>query len=142
MFRNTSIIETAKISYHSLLDQTSKTWFKFFKIKPIKISTLKHQQCIFFIRLEYFLFCSISMFFVGWWWLQYKMLESGLERKGPRHVIQQTNLRKFYYMTITSWYNMKLLCHSSLIFDPLSYNWIASFIIQKGVLLSLHHLNE
>ena len=50
------------------------------------------------------------------------MVESGFERKGPRRVIQQTNLRKFYYMTITSWYNMKLLCHSSLLFDPLSYN--------------------
>ena len=45
-------------------------------------------------------------------------------------------------MTITSWYNIKLICDSSVLFDPLSYNWIASFIIQKGVLLSLHHLNE
>ena len=48
---------TAKISYHSLLDQKSKTLFKFFKIKPTKISTRKHQQCIFS-----FLFQNIVVF--------------------------------------------------------------------------------
>ena len=47
-----SIIETSKITDHSLLDQTSKTWFKLFKIIPIEISTRKHQQCIFFLCLE------------------------------------------------------------------------------------------
>ena len=53
-----SIIETAKISDHSLLDQTSKTWFKFFKLKPIKISTRKHQQMYLFSssRILSFLF--------------------------------------------------------------------------------------
>ena len=77
-----------KISDHSLLDQTSKTWSKFFKIRPIKISTRKHQQCIFFLRLEYCRFCSISLLYIWWWWLQYRMVESGFERKGPHHVIQ------------------------------------------------------
>ena len=76
------------ISDDSLLDQISKTWFKFFKIKTIKISTRKHQQCIFFLRLEYCRFCSISLFFIWCWWLQYKMVESGFERKGPYHVMQ------------------------------------------------------
>ena len=32
------------------------------QIKPIKISTRKHQQCIFFLRLEYCRFCSLSLF--------------------------------------------------------------------------------
>ena len=59
------LIENTKISDHSLLDQTSKTWSKFFKIRPIKISTRKHQKMYLFSssRILSFLF-YFSVFYL------------------------------------------------------------------------------
>ena len=54
---------TSKISDHSLLDQTSKTWFKFFKIKPINNKYWKTSKNVsFFFVWNIFVFVLFLCF--------------------------------------------------------------------------------